>query len=90
MLAFMTQDLVGAVLDASPAAIASLRMIAAIVLVTMLCGLIYLLRNLRDLKAEAGPRAQTTRSRANHIMIFVACAVVFGAACVLLFLVAKP
>ncbi len=74
--------------ELGPRAITSLRMLAAILLVTLVCGLIYVLQNLRDLKAQPTSGERPMR-RANHIVIFVVCAVMFVAACVLLFLVAK-
>jgi len=83
-------DLLVALADElSPRAITSLRILAAVVLVTLLCGLFYVLRNLRDLKADRGGAAETPLRRANYFLIFIACAVMFLAACVFLFLVAK-
>lgn len=75
--------------ELGPRAINSLRVLAAILLVTMLCALIYVLRRMREMKDEPHARGPTPPARANHILIFVACAVIFVAACVLLFLVAK-
>ena len=75
--------------ELGPRAVTSLRVLAAVVLVTLVCGLIYVLRNIRSLKAGPSREAETPSPRPNHIIIFVACAVMFAAACVLLFLVAK-
>jgi hypothetical protein len=88
-LLFLPEPLAAVVSELGPRAVSSLRMIAAILLVTVLCGLVYVLRNLRGLKAEPGPNAKSPPLRTNHVMIFLLCAAVFAAACVLLFLVAK-
>ena len=75
----------GALVQTTPEAANSFRLIAATVLVMVLCGLIYALRNLRSLKAETGSSTSGGGRRTNHIMIFVACVVVFAIACFLLF-----
>jgi hypothetical protein len=86
----LIMDKVAALADElGPRAIMSLRVLAAVVLVTMLCGLIHVLRNIRSMRAEPGPRGENATASVNHIMIFVGCAVVFAAACALLYLVAK-
>lgn len=77
-------------LQAGPTAqTASLRILAAIILVVMICGLIYVLRNVKSLKAETRARETTPTRQASYIMIFVACTVVFVLACVFLYLVAR-
>lgn len=80
----------GFLLQAAPTAqTASLRVLAAIILVVMICGLIYVLRNTKSLKAETSAREKTATRQANYILIFVACALMFVLACVFLYLVAR-
>ncbi len=69
----------------TPQAENALRLIAATVLVMIVCGLIYVLRHVRSLKAEAGSGDNSGRRRADYIMIFVASVVIFAIACFLLF-----
>ena len=70
---------------------ASLRMLAAILLLVLVCGLVYVLLQVKSFKAEASKEARgmwQPGTRSN--VMFVICALAFLAICVLLFLVAKP
>jgi hypothetical protein len=77
-------------LQAAPPALAPVRVLAAMLLVLLLCGLIYVLRHVKSLKAEikANDVMPTLRGPRNN-MIFIACALTFVIVCLLLFLVAK-
>ncbi len=70
--------------------LAPIRILAAILLVGLLCGLIYVLRHLKNLNAEirADDLVPAGRGPRNN-MIFIACAVVFVVTCLLLFLIVK-
>jgi hypothetical protein len=69
---------------------APLRVIASILLLVMLCGVIYVLRNLGKVKRElvADDLMPSTRGPRNN-MVLVVCAVSFVVICLLLFLVVK-
>ena len=71
-------------LQAAPSAqVASLRVLAAILLAVMICGLIYVLPRLKG--APAGSAARSARNN----LIFLSCAIAFLILCVLLYLVAR-
>ena len=74
---------------APTSSIASLRMIAAILLVVLLCGLIYVLRNVRTLRVEVSGRDSIGKRGRDRTLIFIACAVTFVLVCLLLFFVAR-
>ncbi|HEV3410563.1 MAG TPA: hypothetical protein VG095_09720 [Chthoniobacterales bacterium] len=77
-------------LQAAPtSSMASLRMIAAILLVVLLCGLIYVLRNIRSLRVEVAGNERVGKRGRDRTLIFVAFAVTFVLVCLLLFLVAR-
>jgi hypothetical protein len=83
-------DLGFSLLQAAPTTqLASLRVIAAIVLVVMICGVLYVLRNLKNLRAEIRPSEMIGRRGRDRTMIFIGCAMAFVVICLLLFLVAK-
>ena len=61
---------------------ASFRVLAAVLLVVLICGLLYVLRHLKSFSAPQ-------KGRASSYVIFVGCAVTFVVVCLLLYLVAK-
>ena len=69
---------------------ASLRMLAAILLLVLLCGLFYVLLHVKSFKAEVNKGARgLSRPGARSNVMFIACALAFVVICILLFLVAK-
>ena len=72
-------------LQVVPAQRASLKILAAILLVVLICGLIYVLRNFATLKTDEN--SQALRGPRNNF-IFIACATTFAVVCLLLYLVA--
>lgn len=69
---------------------APLRVFAAILLVAILCGLVWVLRHLGKLKRElTDDDAIPTERGPRNNMVLVVCALAFAAVCLLLFLVVK-
>ena len=90
MTPYLQRELALYLLQAAPSArMASFRVIAAIVLVALICGLIYVLRNVRSLKVEVLPTDKIGKRGRDRTMIFIGCAVTFVVVCVLLFVMAR-
>jgi hypothetical protein len=72
--------------QASPSSgAASARILAAVVLVGMICGLLYVLRHLRTMKIELGGKNEATKRDRYALLIFAGCTIIFFAACLLLY-----
>ena len=76
--------------QATPSAYgASFRIIAAIVLVVLLCGLSYVLYHVKSLRAEIRADQAIGRRGRDRTLIFIGCALTFLVVCVLLFYMAR-